>query len=42
VRSSVPKGTEDLNMRALMKGYEYGRELVAKGALAGAGAAAGS
>jgi len=29
VRDSVPRGTEDLNMRALRKGYEYGRELVA-------------
>jgi len=28
VRDSVPRGTEDLNMRALRKGYEYGRELV--------------
>jgi 2-oxoglutarate ferredoxin oxidoreductase subunit gamma len=28
VRDSVPKGTEDLNMRALRKGYEYGHELV--------------
>jgi 2-oxoglutarate ferredoxin oxidoreductase subunit gamma len=26
VLSSVPKGTEDLNMRALRKGLEYGRE----------------
>jgi len=25
VRDSVPKGTEDLNMRALKKGYEFGR-----------------
>jgi 2-oxoglutarate ferredoxin oxidoreductase subunit gamma len=31
VLSSVPKGTEDLNMRALRKGYEFGRELMAKG-----------
>jgi 2-oxoglutarate ferredoxin oxidoreductase subunit gamma len=29
VRASVPRGTEDLNMKALRKGYEYGRELVA-------------
>jgi 2-oxoglutarate ferredoxin oxidoreductase subunit gamma len=29
VRDSVPRGTEDLNMRALRKGYEYGRELIA-------------
>jgi 2-oxoglutarate ferredoxin oxidoreductase subunit gamma len=27
VLSSVPKGTEDLNMRALRKGLEYGRSL---------------
>ncbi len=27
VLSSVPKGTEDLNMRALRKGIEYGRGL---------------
>jgi hypothetical protein len=27
----VPRGTEDLNMRAFRKGYEFGRELVAKG-----------
>ncbi len=33
VRDSVPKGTEDLNLRALLKGREYGLELV-KGALA--------
>jgi len=26
VKDSVPKGTEDLNMRALKKGFEYGRE----------------
>jgi 2-oxoglutarate ferredoxin oxidoreductase subunit gamma len=30
VLSSVPKGTEDLNLRALRKGFEYGRELVGK------------
>jgi 2-oxoglutarate ferredoxin oxidoreductase subunit gamma len=30
VLGSVPKGTEDLNLRALRKGYEYGRELAAK------------
>ena len=29
VRDSVPRGTEDLNMRAFRKGYEFGRELVA-------------
>ncbi len=26
VKTSVPKGTEDLNLRAFRKGYEYGRE----------------
>lgn len=26
VRDSVPKGTEDLNLRALRKGYEFSRE----------------
>lgn len=26
---SVPRGTEDLNMKALRKGYEYGREQAA-------------
>lgn len=26
VLDSVPKGTEDLNLRALKKGYEFGRE----------------
>ena len=26
VLDSVPKGTEDLNMKALRKGYDYGRE----------------
>ena len=30
VKDSVPKGTEDLNLRALRKGLEYGREMVAK------------
>jgi 2-oxoglutarate ferredoxin oxidoreductase subunit gamma len=30
VRSSVPKGTEDLNLRALRKGCDYGRALVGK------------
>jgi 2-oxoglutarate ferredoxin oxidoreductase subunit gamma len=29
VIDSVPKGTESLNLKALMKGYEYGRSLVA-------------
>ncbi|NWF99870.1 MAG: 2-oxoacid:acceptor oxidoreductase family protein [Thermoanaerobaculaceae bacterium] len=27
VKTSVPKGTEDLNLRALARGYEYGCEL---------------
>ncbi len=31
VLDSVPRGTEDLNMRALRKGYEYGCQLVGKG-----------
>jgi len=26
VKDSVPKGTEDLNMKALRKGYDYGRQ----------------
>lgn len=26
VQDSVPKGTEDLNMKALRKGYDYGRQ----------------
>ncbi|MCX6905644.1 MAG: 2-oxoacid:acceptor oxidoreductase family protein [Verrucomicrobia bacterium] len=30
VLSSVPKGTEDLNLRAMRKGFDYGRELVGK------------
>jgi 2-oxoglutarate ferredoxin oxidoreductase subunit gamma len=29
VRDSVPRGTEDLNVRALKKGYEYGCEQAA-------------
>ena len=29
VRDSVPRGTEDRNMRAVRKGYEFGRELIA-------------
>jgi 2-oxoglutarate ferredoxin oxidoreductase subunit gamma len=28
VKTSVPRGTEDLNLRAFRKGYEYGREAV--------------
>ena len=31
VLDSVPKGTEDLNARALKKGYEFGRSLAACG-----------
>jgi len=31
VKSSVPKGTEDLNLRAFRKGYEFGRDQVAGG-----------
>ena len=31
VKSSVPKGTEDLNLRAFRKGYEFGRDMVAGG-----------
>ena len=30
VKTSVPRGTEDLNLRAFRKGYEYGREVLAK------------
>lgn len=30
VRSSVPKGTEDLNLKALKKGYDFGREQATK------------
>lgn len=30
VKGSVPKGTEDLNLRALHKGLEFGRELTAR------------
>jgi 2-oxoglutarate ferredoxin oxidoreductase subunit gamma len=30
VLDSVPKGTQDLNLRALRKGFDYGRELTAK------------
>jgi 2-oxoglutarate ferredoxin oxidoreductase subunit gamma len=29
VRDSVPRGTEDLNLRALRKGHEYGLEVAA-------------
>ena len=32
VRDSVPRGTEDLNLRALRKGYDYGCEQAALGA----------
>ena len=30
VKSSVPKGTEELNLKALRKGYDYGKEQAAK------------
>ena len=30
VRDSIPKGTEDLNLKAFDKGYEYGKELLKK------------
>lgn len=30
VKESVPKGTEELNLRAFEKGYEYGAELLKK------------
>jgi 2-oxoglutarate ferredoxin oxidoreductase subunit gamma len=29
VRDSVPRGTEDLNLRAFRRGYEYGKQLIA-------------
>ncbi len=29
VKDSVPKGTEDLNLRAFRKGYEYGKQCAA-------------
>ncbi|MBI4603964.1 MAG: 2-oxoacid:acceptor oxidoreductase family protein [Planctomycetes bacterium] len=35
VRDSVPRGTEDLNLRALRKGYAFGLELVGKGQRSG-------
>jgi len=31
VKASVPKGTEDLNMRALRKGLEFGQSAATKG-----------
>jgi 2-oxoglutarate ferredoxin oxidoreductase subunit gamma len=31
VRESVPRGTEDLNLRAFRRGYEYGRATIEKG-----------
>jgi 2-oxoglutarate ferredoxin oxidoreductase subunit gamma len=31
VRESVPRGTEDLNLRAFRRGYEYGRAMIEKG-----------
>ena len=30
VRDSVPRGTEDLNLRALRKGHDFGRQLIGK------------
>ncbi|MBM3891789.1 MAG: pyruvate ferredoxin oxidoreductase [Verrucomicrobia bacterium] len=30
VLDTVPKGTQDLNLRALRRGYDFGRELLAK------------
>jgi 2-oxoglutarate ferredoxin oxidoreductase subunit gamma len=30
VLDSIPKGTEDLNMKAFEKGYSYGRELAGR------------
>ena len=30
VKSSVPKGTEELNLKALKKGYDYGKEQAAQ------------
>jgi 2-oxoglutarate ferredoxin oxidoreductase subunit gamma len=38
VRTSVPKGTEDLNLRALRRGYDYAGELMAQRAASPAGA----
>jgi len=29
IRSTVPKGTEDLNVSAFEKGYQYGADLLA-------------
>jgi 2-oxoglutarate ferredoxin oxidoreductase subunit gamma len=31
VLSSVPKGTEELNLKAFERGYEYGQQVAAKG-----------
>lgn len=31
VLSSVPKGTEELNLKAFERGYEYGQQVMAKG-----------
>jgi 2-oxoglutarate ferredoxin oxidoreductase subunit gamma len=28
VKVSVPKGTEDLNLKAFQKGYEYGQKIL--------------
>jgi 2-oxoglutarate ferredoxin oxidoreductase subunit gamma len=38
VRTSVPRGTEDLNLRALRRGYEYANELLEQATPAPAGA----
>ncbi|MEM2634517.1 MAG: 2-oxoacid:acceptor oxidoreductase family protein, partial [Nitrososphaerales archaeon] len=31
ILSSIPKGTEEFNIRAFEKGYEYGRLIIQKG-----------
>jgi len=33
VKNSVPRGTEDLNLRALHRGYEYGRQILSTSAV---------
>jgi 2-oxoglutarate ferredoxin oxidoreductase subunit gamma len=30
VRDSVPKGTEELNLKAFKKGFDYGKEVLSK------------
>ena len=35
VKGSVPKGTEELNLRAFRKGYEYGVELIGAATVTG-------